>query len=124
MSGARASRRLKRFQLVSVLPGNKKAAPVEPEPQLGDFNPRRSSARNAVSADGSRVFWSAVIEEHEAEVTKPVHARNARLARRSCSNAAQGVKEPIGRRAREPRKCTSGTPSATGRGCSSPTHSR
>ena len=33
------------LQLVSVLPGNKKAAPDEPEPQLGDLNPAGSSAQ-------------------------------------------------------------------------------
>ena len=57
------------LQLVSVLPGNKKAAGEEPPPQLGDFNPELSSPRNAVSQDGSRVFWSTLLEEGSTTVT-------------------------------------------------------
>jgi DNA-binding beta-propeller fold protein YncE len=81
------------LQLVSVLPGNKKAAPDEPEPQLGDFNPGRSSARNAVSADGSRVFWTAITEEKGAEVTR-LYMRDTSTGKTIVLNAAQGVKEP------------------------------
>ena len=80
------------LQLVSVLPGNEKAAPDEPEPQLGDFNPQRSSARNAISADGSRVFWSAVTEEKEAEITR-LYMRDTDTGKTIVLNAAQGVKE-------------------------------
>ena len=80
------------LSLVSVLPGNKKAAPVEPEPQLGDFVPASASTRGAVSADGSRVFWSAVSEEHGAEITK-LYLRETPTSKTIVLDAAQGVKE-------------------------------
>jgi len=81
------------LRLLSVLPGNKKAAPHEPEPQLGDFNPQRSSARNAISADGSRVFWTAISELKESEVTR-LYMRDTTTNTTIVLNAAQGVKEP------------------------------
>ncbi|HTZ63306.1 MAG TPA: hypothetical protein VMB51_04325 [Solirubrobacteraceae bacterium] len=80
------------LSLVSVLPGNKRAAPVVPEPQLGDFIPGSSSTRGAVSVDGSRVFWSAVTEEHEAEITR-LFMRETTLGKTIVVNAPQGVKE-------------------------------
>ncbi len=80
------------LQLVSVLPGNKRAAGSEPPPQVGDFNPIGAATRGAVSADGSRVFWSAVVEEHEAEVTK-LFMRDTTSGKTIVVNAAQGIKE-------------------------------
>ncbi len=80
------------LQLVSVLPGNTKAAPFEPEPQLGDFDPGVASARNAVSADGSRVFWSAVSEERGEEVTN-LYMRDTISGQTLRVNAAQGIRE-------------------------------
>jgi len=79
--------------LVSVLPGNKKAAPTEPAPQLGDLNPAGSSTRNAVSADGSRVFWSAITTQKGVEVTR-LYMRDTIAGKTIVLNAAQGVKEP------------------------------
>ena len=88
------------LQLVSVLPGNNKAV-SEPAPQLGDYDPTFSVARNAVSADGSRVFWSAVSEEKEAEVTR-LYMRETTSGQTIVLNTAQGVKElPPGERAKE-----------------------
>jgi hypothetical protein len=43
-----------RLELVSVRPGTGAPAPTTAEPRLG----AESSARNAISADGSRVIWS------------------------------------------------------------------
>ncbi len=81
------------LQLVSVLPGNKKAAGEEPPPQLGDFNPELSSPRNAVSQDGSRVFWSTLLEEGSATVTN-LYMRDTATTTTIQLNAAQGVKKP------------------------------
>jgi DNA-binding beta-propeller fold protein YncE len=81
------------LSLVSVLPGNKRAAPSEPAAQLGDFIPAGSATRGAVSADGSRVFWSAVTEEHEAEITR-LYMRETTTGKTIVINAAKGVKEP------------------------------
>ncbi|HTZ63312.1 MAG TPA: NHL repeat-containing protein [Solirubrobacteraceae bacterium] len=81
------------LQLISVLPSGKKAASDEPEAQLGDFNPAGSSARGAVSADGSRVFWSAVVEEGDVEVTR-LFMRETTRGKTIVINAAQGIKEP------------------------------
>ncbi|HTZ65686.1 MAG TPA: NHL repeat-containing protein [Solirubrobacteraceae bacterium] len=81
------------LQLVSVLPSGKKAASDEPEAQLGDFNPAGSSTRGAVSADGSRVFWSAIVEEGGVEVTR-LFMRETTTGRTIVINAAQGTKEP------------------------------
>jgi DNA-binding beta-propeller fold protein YncE len=47
------------LQLVSILPGNLKA-PVHPI--LGNFIEKGTAARNAISADGSRVFWTGIEE--------------------------------------------------------------
>jgi len=81
------------LQLVSVLPGNKKAAPAEPAPQLGDLNPAGSSTRDAVSADGSRVFWSAITTQKGVEVDH-LYMRETTAGKTIVLNAAQGVKEP------------------------------
>jgi DNA-binding beta-propeller fold protein YncE len=78
------------LQLVSVLPGNKKAAA---EPQLGDFNPEATSARSAVSSDGSRVFFSAKLEER-GETTTRLFMRDTTSGQTIVLNAAQGIKEP------------------------------
>ena len=86
------------LQMVSVLPGNKKAALDEPEAQLGDLTPGSASARNATSQDGSRVFWSALVEEHEAEVTR-LFMRDTSSGQTIVLNAAQGVHEPTGEEA-------------------------
>ncbi len=82
------------LQLISVLPGNT-AAVQEPEPQLGDLDPGVSSARDAVSDDGSRVFWSGQIETHSATVTR-LFMRDTTQHETIQINATQGLKEPSG----------------------------
>src|SRR5262249_55851588 len=81
------------LQLISVLPGNTKAAREESGPQLGDFNPEISSERNAVSDNGTRVFWSAALEERTSTVTH-LYLRDTSAGATVQLNAAQGVKEP------------------------------
>jgi DNA-binding beta-propeller fold protein YncE len=78
------------LQLVSVLPGNRKAAL---EPQLGDLAPHQAAARGAVSADGSRVFWSANVEEH-GQVLSRLFMRDTKTGTTIRINAPQAVKEP------------------------------
>jgi DNA-binding beta-propeller fold protein YncE len=51
------------LQLVSVLPTGK--LPVNS--MLGNFIEKGTAARNAISADGSRVFWTGIEEGKEAE---------------------------------------------------------
>jgi DNA-binding beta-propeller fold protein YncE len=85
------------LQLISVLPGNKKAV-EEPAPQLGDFVPGVSIVRNAISEDGSRVFWSAVVETGSASITR-LFMRDTANETTIQINAAQGVKAPHGEEA-------------------------
>ncbi|HTZ63360.1 MAG TPA: hypothetical protein VMB51_04595 [Solirubrobacteraceae bacterium] len=85
------------LQLISILPGNSVAA-EEPEPQLGDLDPGVSSARDAVSDDGSRVFWSAQIEGRSATVTR-LFMRDTTQQETIQINAAQGLREPSGEEA-------------------------
>jgi DNA-binding beta-propeller fold protein YncE len=80
------------LQPVSVLPGNKKSAGEEPPPQLGDFDPELSSPRNAVSEDGSRVIFSALLEEGSSAVTN-IYMRDTASASTIQLNVPQGVKK-------------------------------
>ena len=77
------------LQLVSVLPGNKKAAE---EPQLGDLAPQQAAARGAVSETGSRVFWSANVEA-QGQVLPRLYMRDTNTGTTLRINTAQGVKE-------------------------------
>jgi DNA-binding beta-propeller fold protein YncE len=59
------------LKLISVLPNGKLAN----TPALGNFVPKGTAARNAISADGTRVFWSGG-EEGSEELTTNLYVRD------------------------------------------------
>ena len=113
--------------LVSVLPERTPGEGVvaASDPYLGDGESQSNggglNSRGAVSADGSRVFWTDGKEHlymYDAQTGKSIQVNSAQ---------GQGATEPGsgGQPCQNPkkdaRKCTSRWPAATVRGCSSPT---
>ena len=106
------------FQLVSVLPNGTSAGDAElgDEPQLGYEN---TNVRGAISADGSRVFFYSAGVEENSEVGEyhRLYMRDTASGETLQVNAAQGITEPVGKKA----KWLFRPPAATAAGCSSPT---
>jgi DNA-binding beta-propeller fold protein YncE len=88
-AGAPASEQL---QLVSVLPGNSKAAEG---PALGDLlnSGETTVDRNAVSKEGDRVFWTT-LQEVSGSTVQRLYMRDTVKHQTIQINAAQGVKAP------------------------------
>jgi DNA-binding beta-propeller fold protein YncE len=74
------------LQLISVLPSG---APAE-EASLGNEN---KGVRNAISADGSRVFWTGLAENAQHELFAHLFMRDTAHSETIQLDAAQGVKE-------------------------------
>jgi DNA-binding beta-propeller fold protein YncE len=75
------------LQLVSVLPSG---APAEGA-SLGNED---KNVRNAISADGSRIFWTGLSENPNHEVFRHLFMRDAVAGQTVQIDAAQGVEEP------------------------------
>jgi NHL repeat len=75
------------LQLVSVLPAGEPAQ----EAALGSGN---EGVRGAVSANGSRVFWTGLFENENHEVFPHLFVRETERAKTIQVDAAQGVGEP------------------------------
>ncbi len=75
------------LQLISVLPSG---APAQ-EAFLGANS---KDVRNAVSADGTRIFWSGLSENPTGEVFQHLFMRDTDSAKTVQIDAAQGVAEP------------------------------
>jgi DNA-binding beta-propeller fold protein YncE len=74
------------LQLVSVLPSGQPA----PEALLGSLG---KGVRGAVSDDGSRVFWTGLLENEAHELITHLFMRDTQLGETVQIDAAQGVKE-------------------------------
>ena len=86
MSQAPESHPQQQLQLVSLLPSG---APAQ-EASLGNED---KDVRNAVSADGSRVFWTGLAENAKGESFQHLFMRDTASEKTVEVDAAQGVAE-------------------------------
>ena len=57
------------LQLVSILPESEGGKPASSQPEVICQPGSRQSGRNEISADGSRVFWTAIHSRHKRYIS-------------------------------------------------------